>query len=79
MVRMSFCDHMVPRKYYYITVHFKKFSIYARIYLNYTLSNLALMATTTVLTLINTAPTAGLSITPKLYKTPAAKGNAITL
>lgn len=45
----------------------------------YTFNIRALIATTTVLTLINTAPIAGLSMTPKLYNAPAAKGKAITL
>ena len=44
-----------------------------------TFSVLALIATITVLTVIKTAPAAGLNITPNLYNTPAAKGNAITL
>ena len=37
------------------------------------------MATTTVLTVIKTAPAAGLNKMPSLYNTPAANGNAITL
>ena len=40
---------------------------------------LALIATTIVLTVIKTAPAAGLNKMPCLYKTPAAKGKAITL
>ena len=44
----------------------------------FTFNKLALIATTTVLTVINTAPAAGLSNMPQLYHTPAAKGNAIT-
>lgn len=39
----------------------------------------ALMATTTVLTVINTAPIAGLSKIPWLYSTPAASGRVTTL
>lgn len=40
---------------------------------------LALIATTMVLTVIKTAPAAGLNTIPCLYKTPAANGSAITL
>ena len=40
---------------------------------------LALIATTTVLTLMSTAPIAGLNMIPALYKTPAANGRAMTL
>lgn len=54
-------------------------SYYMPKYLFQTFNIRALMATTTVLTLINTAPIAGLSIIPKLYRTPAASGSAITL
>jgi hypothetical protein len=46
---------------------------------HFTFNKLALMATTTVLTVINNAPAAGLSKTPQWYNTPAAKGNATTL
>ena len=45
----------------------------------FTLNRLALMATTIVLTVIKTAPAAGLSRMPCLYNTPAASGNATTL
>lgn len=44
-----------------------------------TFSILALMATTIVLTVIKTAPAAGLNKIPCLYKTPAANGNATIL
>ena len=44
-----------------------------------TFNMLALMATTIVLTVINTAPAAGLNNIPILYNTPAANGNATTL
>lgn len=46
-------------------------------YFNFSI--LALIATTIVLTLIRTAPIAGLSITPALYRIPAASGRAMTL
>ena len=45
----------------------------------FTFSILALIATTIVLTVINTAPAAGLNNTPQLYNTPAARGRATTL
>ena len=45
----------------------------------FTFNILALIATITVLTVINTAPAAGLNRIPNLYKTPAANGSATTL
>ena len=45
----------------------------------FTFKIFALMATTTVLTVIKTAPAAGLNKIPCLYKTPAANDKATKL
>ena len=50
---------------------------YARFILDF--NSWALIATMTVLKLINAAPIAGPITNPTLYKTPAANGIAITL
>lgn len=63
-------------------VRYSKLTYFNKLFFHsiyFTLSILAFIATTTVLALIKTAPAAGLSSIPALYKTPAANGSATML